>query len=267
MTSSEDIKRVFKVNTLDVECILSVKTELGILDSVLKLNLDYAMKALEAMPMSKKTNAVLQVEGEQGLFTFYSYPFDPPPFHYVVRSDNNGLKLLQKINVNNKQLTIEDICESHFIGHCCRDEIKSCMKQAHEKVASKKEGLGNVDLKIICGELHLTYITLNPSSAIEIRPDRRVKIENNYLSDVLRAMNQMEKCGEMSPGMLACFQHLIASSPKAKHKGAVQILLMSEGKTVEFLHRDDLEPKDSFVIFIGANNKPEMRHTTDHCLY
>ncbi|XP_041960711.1 uncharacterized protein LOC121719300 isoform X1 [Alosa sapidissima] len=271
---SKDSERSFRVQSLDVESLQSVKTELGILDSVLKRNLDFAMKALEAMPMSKKEDAALQVEGEQTLIKINAFPtcWGFPVFHYVVWNDNNDLKLLQKIRVREAPLTTENICESHFVGHCCRDEFKSCMKQAreklaHEKMASKKDGLANVELKIICGELHLTYVTsANSSTAIEIRPDRRVRIENDFLSDVLRVMHQMEKSGEMSPGMLACFQHLIASSPKAKHKGAVQILLMSDGKRVEFLHHDHLAVLDRFVIFIGANNKPEMRRTTEHCL-
>ena len=60
------------------------------------------MKAVEAMPISKRTNAALQVEGEKIRIRITT---GKPFFHHMVWNDNDGPKLLQKINVNSKQLT------------------------------------------------------------------------------------------------------------------------------------------------------------------
>ncbi|XP_062379557.1 uncharacterized protein LOC134068067 [Sardina pilchardus] len=270
------VKAIDVTESLGVQCILPIMTDLGhkgLLDSVLKSNLDYAMKAVEALPISKRTNALLDVSGQK---TFVSIRTGFPELHYTVWSDSDGPKLLLTVTTKNTKLTTKDIDKSYFAGHCCRDELKSCMKQAHEIVASKekKGGLSNVELKIMCGELRLTFITQSPSTTIEVRPEWRAKIKNYNLLDVPGVMNNMEKSGEMSPSMLACFHYFLKNYRKnVCTASSAHILLMSEGQKVELFFKDqsgwqdgtnDVVLPDNIVIFIGANNCPEMIHDRRH---
>lgn len=249
------------METLSVQSILPIRTDLGhrnLLEPVLKSNLDFAMKAVEALPISKRTNAVLDVAGE---YTLLRIKTGQPIFNHTVWNDGNGLKLHQKITVKNTKLTTKDVDKSHFAGHCCKDELQSCMKRARAEVGSKEGGCSNVELKIICGELHLTYVTQNPSRTIEIRPEWRAKLKDEYLTDVLRVMNHVEKSGEMSPGMLACFHHLIKIwSKNVNPYSNIQIVLVNKGQRVEFCGKqdDDVQPLESIVIYSDANNIPQM---------
>ncbi|XP_031436485.1 uncharacterized protein LOC116223535 [Clupea harengus] len=264
---SDEVQSFNLSQALGVECIQSIKTDLakkGLRNSLLKSNLDYAMKAVEAMSISKRTNAVLQVEGKETVIKIIT---GQPIFHHTVWNDNDGPKLLQKIKVNSTQLKTKHIDESHFMGHCCRDEVMNCMEQAHKAVASIGEGLANVELKIRCGELQLTYTTMAPSTTIEIQPKWRGIIRNYYLEDVLRVKHHMEKVGEMSPGLLACFRLLLTVPPKPVQKNIKQILLMSEGQKVELVHQGaSLLHTGNFVIFFDAD-KAKMYNETDHSCY
>lgn len=263
--------------SLGVQCILPIKAYLGrnsLLDPVLKSNLDYAMKAVEALPISKRSNAILDVAGDSTLLRIST---GKPVFQHTVWNDGDGFKLLQKVTIKNTKLTARDIDESHFAGHQCRDEVLSCMKRAHEKVTSKEGGLSNVELKISCGELHLTYVTQSPSTTIEIQPKWRANIKSEHTRDVLRVMTLVEKSGEMSPHMLACFQHLIQCRSQSNPGSNVHILLMCDGQSVEFLCKEDegdqqlgrmntymnayntgSKQSQRIVIYFGANNTPQM---------
>ena len=152
------------------------------------------------------------------------------------------------------------------MGHCCRDELNSCMKQAREAVASDGEGLANVALKIRCGELQLTYTTLEPSTTIEIQPEWRVRIKDSFLKDVLRVMHNMEKVGEMSPGMLACFQLLLKAPPKPEKKAIDNILLMGEGQKVELLYDNCFARYPESCVILIDGHKAQMYYSTDYKL-
>ena len=221
------------------------------------------MKAVEAMSISKRTNAVLQVEGKETVIKIIT---GQPIFHHTVWNDNDGPKLLQKIKVNSTQLKTKHIDESHFMGHCCRDEVMNCMEQAHKAVASIGEGLANVELKIRCGELQLTYTTMAPSTTIEIQPKWRGIIRNYYLEDVLRVKHHMEKVGEMSPGLLACFQLLLKAPPKPEKKAIDNILLMGEGQKVELLYDNCFARYPESCVILIDGHKAQMYYSTDYKL-
>lgn len=242
---------------LCVKCIQPIKIDLarrGLLDTILKSNLDFAMEALEVMSITKKKNALLQVEGEKTLLKINS---GQPVIHHIVWNDNGNLKLLQKINIKDTKLTKENIDKSHFLGHCCRDEVKSCMMQAYDEVASKNGELANVELKIMCGEFLLTYITQDPSTTILIQPDWRVKMTYPNLNTFLKTKNCMEKAGEMSPGMLACFK-LLLEHPKLEKKSYCEFLV-SKGQKVEFVYDKYV---DKFTI-ICDEDQAKIIYTSD----
>lgn len=259
--TTSSVRAIEIMETLSVQSILPIRTDLGqrnLLEPVLKSNLDFAMKAVEALPISKRTNAVLNVAGE---YTLLRIKTGQPIFNHTVWNDGDGLKLLQKVTLKNTKLTAKDIDKSHFAGHCCKDELQSCMNRARAEAGSKEGGCYNVELKIICGELLLTYVTQNPSRTIEIQPEWRAKLKDEYLTDVLRVMNHVEKSGEMSPGMLVCFHHLIKIwSKNANPYSNFQIVLVNKGQRVEFFGKqyDGVQPSESTVIYSGANNIPEM---------
>ncbi|XP_062379708.1 uncharacterized protein LOC134068171 isoform X1 [Sardina pilchardus] len=242
----------FTVPMLDVECLLSAKVKLrqeGLLDSHFKSNLDHVIEALDAMPASKRKDVSLLVEGERHLVKFVS---GTPSLHYTARQGVAGPELLQRVPVGAK-LTCDSIANTHFAGHRCRDDFESCMARAQQAVAASDGGLANVELKIACGELRLTYTTPQPQATIEIRPQRRVNLGKALtLQKVLEVKNSMEQAGATSRGLQACLQHLLTNHSQYQGEDS-RIVLQSDGEMVELISGRHTYHSAQHFIFTDAD--------------
>ncbi|KAJ8401239.1 hypothetical protein AAFF_G00388210 [Aldrovandia affinis] len=228
--------KVFNTPCLDLECFLSAKAKLrqeGLLDSVLKVNLEHAIQALESMPAVKRSNVSLLVEGERQLVKFTS---GSPVIHYAVKLGPAGPELQQKIHVG-ARLTPASVVASHFAGHRCQDEFEPCLEQAQRAV--REGGVANAELRVVCNELHLTYATHQPSATI---------------TKALEVKNWMEQRGMMGGGLLACFQHLLVSYSQYQEENA-KLVLQSEGQIVELISGRPDYHNVQFYIFANANNE------------
>ncbi|KAJ8289189.1 hypothetical protein COCON_G00018480 [Conger conger] len=240
--------KVFSTPCLDLECFLSAKAKLGqegLLDAVLRANLEHAIHTLEGMPASKRANAALLVEGEKQLVKFTS---GSPDIHYTVRRGAPGgggaPQLQQKIHVG-ARLTPASVAPAHFAGHRCQDEFRPCLEQARAAVAPG--GLANVELRVLCDELHLTYVTLQPSATV---------------TRALEVKNGLERRGLMGPGLLACFQHLLVGYGQYQVENA-KLVLQSEGQIVELVSGRPDDHNVQFYIFADANNQIQSQRVQD----
>lgn len=253
-------RKVFNTPCLDLECLLSAKTKLrqeGLLDVVLKANLEHAIQTLENMPAAKRSSAALLVEGEKQLVKFTS---GSPVIHYTVKQGSGGPQLQQKIHVG-ARLTPASVAPTHFAGHRCRDEFEPCLEQAQKAVGP--DGLANVELRVICDELQLTYATHQPSATITVRPRRRVDLGRVLsLQKVLEVKNWMEQRGMMGKGLLACFQHLLVSYNQYQVENA-KLVLQSEGQIIELISGRPDYHNVQFYIFADANNEIQSQRVQD----
>lgn len=252
--------KVFNTPCLDLECFLSAKAKLrqeGLLDAVLKANLEHAIQALESMPAAKRCNAALLVEGEKQLVKFTS---GGPVIHYTVKQGSGGPQLLQKIHVG-ARLTPSSVAPAHFAGHRCQDEFEPCLEQAQRAVA--EEGVANVELRVVCNELQLTYVTHQPAATIVIRPRCRVNLGRALsLQKALEVKNWMEERGMMGKGLLACFQHLLVSHSQYQVENA-KLVLQSDGQIIELISGRPDYHNVQFYIFADANNEIQSQRVQD----
>ncbi|KAJ8289570.1 hypothetical protein GJAV_G00002790 [Gymnothorax javanicus] len=229
--------KVFNTPCLDLECFLSAKAKLrqeGLLDPVLKANLEYAIQALESMPAAKRSNASLL-----GAI---------------------GPQLQQKIYVG-AQLTRSSVTRAHFAGHRCQDEFEPCLEQAQKAIPD--DGLASVELRVVCNELQLTYVTHQPSATITVTPCCRVNLGRALsLQKALEVKNWMEQRGMMGKGLLACFQHLLVSYSQYQAENA-KLVLQSEGQIIELISGRPDYHNVKFYIFADANNEIQSQRVQD----
>ncbi|XP_036398436.1 uncharacterized protein LOC118787113 [Megalops cyprinoides] len=252
--------KVFNTPCLDLECFLSAKAKLrqeGLLDSVLKANLEYAIQALESMPVTKRSNVSLLIEGERQLVKFTS---GNPVIHYTVKLGGGSPELHQKIYVG-ARLNASNISASHFAGHRCQDEFEPCLEQAQKAV--REGGMVNVELRVICNELQLTYVTHQPSTTITVRPKCRISLGRALsLQKALEVKTWMEQRGMMGKGLLACFQHLLSSYSQYQVENA-KLVLQSEGQIIELISGRPDYHNVQFYIFADANNEIQSQRVQD----
>ncbi|KAG9336845.1 hypothetical protein JZ751_003193 [Albula glossodonta] len=253
--------KVFNTPCLDLECFLSAKAKLrqeGLLDVVLKANLEHAIQALETMPAAKRSNVSLLVEGERQLVKFTS---GSPVIHYTVKQGAGGPEFQQKINVG-ARLTPASVAPTHFAGHRCQDEFEPCLEQA-QKAVRGDGGVANTELRVVCNELLLTYATTQPSTTITIRPRCRINLGRALsLQKALEVKNWMEQRGMMGRGLLACFQHLLVSYSQYQVENA-KLVLQSEGQIIELISGRPDYHNVQFYIFAAANNEIQSQRVQD----
>ncbi|XP_063080068.1 uncharacterized protein LOC134469973 [Engraulis encrasicolus] len=257
-----DTKR-FAVPILDLESFLAAKVKLrqeGALDGTLKANLEYATRLLDTLPAAKRRDVSMLVEGERQLVRFTA---GTPSLQYTVRHGGGALgspELLQRVETG-ARLTLASIAKAHFAGHRCRDDFESCMERAQQVVAAtgagagvgasaaSEAGLANVELKIACGELQLTYSTTHPQATIEIRPQRRVNLGRALtLEKVVEVKSGLERSGAMSRGLQACFQHLLANHSQYQGENK-RVVLQSNGEVVEMISgRHDYHNAQHYIV-------------------
>ncbi|XP_052428948.1 uncharacterized protein LOC127970409 [Carassius gibelio] len=255
MSSAMCEKRDFTVPSLDLHSLLSVKVKIrqeGLLDSLLKTSLDFSIKALEAFPASKRHNVSLTLEGECHLVCITA---GTPVLSCMVHLGTNGPKLLQRINPESR-LTTSSLAESHFAGHHCCDELESCFEQATKALANiNPSDLDHMELKITCGELHLTYSTHQPLHTLHIQPRRRVFLGKTLsLEKILETKTHLEKSGEMKKDLLTCFQFMLQHSNQYKEDNT-QIILHGNGEMLEFVTGRKDNHTTKYFIFTDAQNK------------
>lgn len=244
--------KYFDVASLDLDYLLPVKVQLhqqGFLDSNLKTNLQFSIQAIEPFPAPKRYNACLTVEGDNFLVRITA---GTPVLYYTVHTGPNGPQLHQRVKTESR-LTTTSLSVSHFAGHQCRDEIESCMEQARKALSRKTEKksphLDQIEIKIICGELHLTYSTHQPQHTLYIQPHHRVSLGKTLsVEKILETKTHLEKSGEMGKSLLTCFQHLLQTF-ETYWKDNHRIMLQGDRQMVEFV--------------IGKLNK----HTTQDFFY
>ncbi|KAL0178153.1 hypothetical protein M9458_027047 [Cirrhinus mrigala] len=248
-------RRYFTVTSLDLESLLSVKGKIrqeGLLDSHLKTNLDFSIQALEAFPASKRRDVSLTLEGERHLVRITA---GTPVLSYMAHLGKNGSQFLQRAHPESR-LTTSSLAESHFAGHRCCDELESCFEQAKKALADKNPSvLDHIELKITCGELHLTYSTHQPLHTLHIQPHRRVFLGKTLsLEKILETKTHLEKCGEMRKDLLTCFQHLLQHSDQYQEENA-RIILQGDGEMLEFVTGRADNHTTQYFIFTDAQNK------------
>ncbi|KAL2099203.1 hypothetical protein ACEWY4_005683 [Coilia grayii] len=256
-----DMKQ-FTVPILDLDSFLAAKVKLrqeGLLDAQLKSNLEHVTRLLDSMPAAKRRDVSLLVEGERQLIRFTA---GTPGLHYTVRQGAAGPELLQRVQAG-PRLTRASITKTHFAGHRCRDDFESCMERAHQVVGTSEVGLVNVELKIACGELLLTYATSHPQATVEIRPQRRVNLGKALTLDkILEVKNSLEETGAMSRGLQACFQHLLANNSQYQGENN-RIVLQSDGEMMELISgRRDYHSAQHYV-FTGPDNQVQSHRVQD----
>lgn len=129
-------RRYFTLPSLDLDCLLSVKWKIrqeGLLNSHLKTNLDFSIRALEAFPASKRCDISLTLEGERHLVRITTRT---PALSYMVHLGSKGPQLLQRTHLESR-LTTSSLADSHFAGHHCHDELESCFEQAKKVLSSE----------------------------------------------------------------------------------------------------------------------------------
>lgn len=145
-------RRYFTVPSFNLDSLLSVKVKIrqeGLLDSLLKTNLDFSMQALEAFPASKWHDVSLTLEGECHLVRITA---GTPVLSYMAHLGTNGPQLLQRTHPESR-LTTSSLAESHFAGHRCCDELDSCFEQAKKALTGKNPSvLDHMELRITSGE-------------------------------------------------------------------------------------------------------------------
>lgn len=247
---------------LDLESLLSAKVKLrqdGLLDSQLKSSLDYVTHELDAMPASKRRDVSLLLEGERHLVKFIS---GTPSLHYTVRQGTAGPELLQRVQTG-ARLTRASITKTHFAGHRCRDDFESCMERAQQVVGVSEGGLANVELKIACGELRLTYTTQQPQVTIEIQPPYRVNLGKVLtLEKLLEVKNSMEQMRAVTRGLQACLQHLLANHSQYQGEN-LRIVLQSNGEMVELISGKHTYHSAQHYIFTTSDNQVQSHKIQD----
>lgn len=255
-------RKQFNVPMLDLESLLSAKVKLrqdGLLDSHLKSSLDHVTQVLDTMPASKRRDVSLLLEGERHLVKFIS---GTPSLHFTVWQGTAGPELVQRVQVS-ARLTHASIAKSHFAGHRCRDDFESCMARAQQVAGTSEGGLANVELKIVCGELHLTYTTPQPQATIEIRPPHRVNLGKALtLEKVLEVKNSMEQMGAMPQGMQRCLQHLLANHSHYQGEN-IRVVLQSSGEMVELISGKHTYHSAQHYIFTNSDNQVQSHKIQD----
>ncbi len=184
----------------------------------LKTNLDFSIKALEAFPASKRREVSLTLEGERHLVRITART---PVLSNMAHLGTNGLQLLKRTHPESR-LTTSSLTESHFAGHRCHDELERCFEQ--KALTDKRPSvLDYMELKITCGELHLTYSTHQPLDTLHIQPSFRV-----FLGREDPTKTHLEKSGEMRKDLLTCFQQLLQHYDQHQEKDARIILRVME---------------------------------------
>lgn len=252
--------------SLDLECLLSVKAKIrqeGLLDSYLRNSLDFSIQTLEAFPASKRREVSLTLEGERHLLRITA---GAPILFYTVHLGSNAPRLLQKTHPETR-LTTSSLTESHFDGHRCRDELESCLEQARKALRNKEDKnpsvLDHMELKITCGELHLTYSTHQPLHTIHIQPRRRVYLGKTLsLEKILEMKMLLEMSGEMKKDLLVCFQYLLQHSNQYQEENA-RIVLQGDGEMLEFVTGRAENHTTQYFIFSDAQNKAHSQRVQD----
>lgn len=151
------------VPSMDTEHLLQRKMTLiqqGRLEPQLKTNLQFAISAMDKIPLVLKKNAVLLVEGDQFLLRIYS---GKPNLRCAVFQGNDGIIIHHTINFY-RELHEDDIHGAFFQGHDCPYD-RSCRDQAMNAVYPGREPL---ELNIICKDLRITFSDPNPVKAIVV---------------------------------------------------------------------------------------------------
>lgn len=256
-------RKTFTVSCLDLETFLSAKVKLrqeGFLDSNTKTCLDFAIQTMERFPVSKRRDVSLTLEGERQLVRFTS---GNPVLLYVVRLGQKGPELHQKVPVGSR-LVPSCLSESHFAGHCCRDELESCVDQARRVLSAEIEAnpssQGELELRIACGELRMTYTTQHPRRSLSVGPHRRVRFGKTLnLEKLLETKTRLERSGEMKEGLLACFQHLLINYGQFQEEN-IRVILQSDGELMELVcGRGDYHGTQHFVFTDGQNRAHSHR--------
>ncbi|XP_007247602.3 uncharacterized protein LOC103021512 [Astyanax mexicanus] len=264
-SSMGEIKN-FTVQSLDLDSFLSVKVKIrhdGLLDSSLKTNLEYAMQTLDAFPAPKRYDASLTVEGERQLVRITA---GTPVLLYSVRLGPKGPELYQKVLVG-ARLTPSCLNDGHFAGHQCQDELESCMDQAkcilNHEVQNNPTGLSDVELRISCGELRLTYLTHQPQRSLVVQPRRRAYLGKTLnLEKVLELKTRLERSGVMGKGLLACFQHLLLHYTTFQEENC-RLVLQSDGEMLELVYgRPDYHSTQHY-IFTDSQNQAYSHRVQD----
>lgn len=256
-------RKNFTVPCLDLDTFLSAKVKLrqeGFLDSNMKTCLDFAIQTLEKFPASKRRDVSLTFEGERQLVRFTA---GNPVLLYVVRVGQNGPELHQKVPVGSR-LVPSCLSESHFAGHRCRDELESCVDRARRvlraEIESDPSSQSQLELRIVCGELQITYTTQQPQRSLFVCPRRRVCFGKTLnLEKLLETKTRLERSGEMKEGLLACFQHLLINYSQFQEEN-IRVLIQSDGELVELVcGRDGYHSTQHFVFTDGQNRAHSHR--------
>ncbi|KAI5611749.1 hypothetical protein C0J50_1390 [Silurus asotus] len=247
----------FTVSCLDLETFLLARVKLrqeGFLDSNMKASLDFAIQTLEKFPVSKRRDVSLTLEGDRQLVRFTA---GNPVLLYMVRSGQKGPELHQKVPVG-PRLIPSCLSESHFAGHCCRDELESCMNQARRvlsaEIESNPSSQSELELRIVCGELRMTYATQHPQRSLFVQPHRRVFFGKLLkLEKLLETKTHLERSGEMKEGLLACFQHLLINYSQFQEEN-IRVVIQSDGELMELVcGRNDYHSTQHYIFTDGQN--------------
>lgn len=239
---------------MDLDTLLLAKVKLrqeGFLDSNTKTCLDFAIQTLENFPVSKRRDVSLTLEGERQLVRFTA---GNPVLLYVVRLGQKGPEFHQKVPVG-PRLTPSCLSEFHFAEHCCRDELESCLNQARRILGeSNPSSQSELELRIVCGELRITYTTQQPRRSLYICPHRRVHFDKTLnLEKLLETKTRLERNGEMKEGLQACFQYLLRNY-RDFHEENIRIVVQSDGELMELVcGRDEYHSTQHFIYTDGEN--------------
>lgn len=242
---------------VDLDTLLSVKVKLrqeGFLDSNMKSSLDFAIQTLENFPACKRRNVSLTLEGERQLVRLTA---GNPVLLYVVRLGQKGAEFHQKVPVGSR-LVPSCLSESHFAGHCCRDELESCADQARRvlsaEIAANPLSQSELELRIVCGELRITYSTQKPQHSLYIRPHRRVCFGKTLnLEKLLETKTRLERSGEMKEGLLTCFRYLLLNYTEFQEEN-VRVLMQSDGELMELVCGHNKYHSTQHFIFTDGQN-------------
>ncbi|XP_018586718.1 uncharacterized protein LOC108921644 [Scleropages formosus] len=248
--------RVYNRSLIDFGSLMLVKEDLKkneMLDSVLHANIDHAVKALSQVQPSRLQGATLLITGESLLVKICPPLVNKTKMHFLVTTVDGWPQLHQQVVCSDK-ISLQDIKESHFLGHRCQDQQNSCLQQAREVVA---QGLTPKQLQIRCNKLFLTYTTADDKNAINpdvdiitIQTECKLRPSLCGFGGLLEAKSWLEQEKSKKQGLISCIDYVLKQYAVCKSENSFiyNFIIQSEGE----MARIDNKSKRTCFVFCNS---------------
>lgn len=171
-------------------------------DSTLLSNLDFAEVFLREHPLNKFSKLLVKGNGSGQCVEIGNSQSKV----FTVSSDTHHNTYINLYIYSYNKVNKESIIQSHFFGHSCQDESKSCFMQAREAVPDS--GLDRLTIK--CNRFSIIYTndSLNVHKTVETKCQLILQSEN-IAEGLLEKKIWLQKEKPNCHGLIACLDHLI----------------------------------------------------------